>query len=164
MGYSWDNVLEDNEVEFNRWVGIAAEHARGFVIRHNKIRLNGEGVRLWTRGGEVLREFPGWEVTHDIVLEDNLIESNGIGFNAYTGPEMTTHTQHSLTVRGNIFKDNRVGVQMDRVEQSVVEGNTLAENVVAAVRLVGDLNLDLTDNVLQGNAADTVRASEGRLS
>jgi hypothetical protein len=53
---------------------------------------------------------------------------------------------------------------MDRVVQSVVEGNTLAENVVAAVRLVGDLNLDLTDNVLQGNAADTVRAPEGRLS
>src|SRR5690349_1856143 len=26
MGYSWDNVLEDNHVEFNRWAGIAIEH------------------------------------------------------------------------------------------------------------------------------------------
>jgi parallel beta-helix repeat protein len=164
MGYSWDNVLEDNEVEFNRWVGIAAEHARGFVIQRNRIRLNGEGVRLWTRGGEVLREFPGWEVTHDIQLEDNLIESNRIGFNAYTGPEMTSHTQHHLTVRGNTLRDNRVGVQLDRVLDSTLSGNTLADNLIAAVRLVGGLELDVDNNTFSGNTTDTLRVPEGRLS
>lgn len=163
-GYSWDNVIEDNEVEFSRWAGIAAEHARGFVIRRNKIRLNGEGVRLWTRGGEVLKHFPGWEVTHDIVVEDNRIEGNVIGVNAYTGPEMTAHTLHDLTVRGNIIKDNRVGVQMERVQDSTIAGNTLEANVVAAVRLVGDIDLAVVQNTFEGNAIDTVRVTEGRLS
>src|SRR5664279_607359 len=47
MGFSWDNVIEDNTIEFNRWAGIAAEHAHDFTIRNNRIRLNGDGVRIW---------------------------------------------------------------------------------------------------------------------
>ena len=156
MGYSWDNVIEDNEVEFSRWVGIAAEHARGIVIRRNKIRLNGEGVRLWTRGGEVLQQFPGWEVTHDILLENNLIENNSIGVNAYTGQEMVTQTQYGLTMRNNMLKDNRVGIQMERVQSSVIEGNTLEANVVAAIRLLNEPDITLDANSFFGNSANTV--------
>lgn len=161
MGYSWDNVLENNEVEFSRWVGIAAEHARGFEIRGNRIRLNGEGVRLWTRGGEVLKEFPGWEVTHDVLLEDNLIESNTIGVNAYTGPEMTDHEQHHLTLRGNTLKDNRIAIQIERAQESAIERNVLEGNVVAAVRLVRQPGVTLSENTFAGNAAEVVRVGDG---
>lgn len=164
MGYSWDNVLEDNEIEFSRWVGIAAEHARGFVIRGNRIRQNGEGVRLWTRGGEVLAHFPGWEVTHDIVLEDNVIESNRIGLHAYTDPRVTSQQQHDLSLRGNAFKDNRVGVQMERVQDCIVEGNTFEANVVAAIRLAGEPGVLVGQNTFTGNTADTERTAEGATS
>ncbi len=160
MGYSWDNVLEDNEIEFNRWTGIAAEHARGFVVRGNRIRQNGEGVRLWTRGGEVLAHFPGWETTHDIVLEDNTIESNRVGVHAYTDPRVTSQQQHDITIRGNMLKDNRIGVQMERVQHCVIEDNSFEDHVVAAVRLVGDPGVSVGENSFDSNSANTVRVSE----
>lgn len=54
MYYSWDNVPEDNLVEFNREAGIAIEHGLRLHRPNNRIRLNGDGVRLWTRGGVVV--------------------------------------------------------------------------------------------------------------
>lgn len=125
MGYSWDNLLEDNVIDFNRWVGIAAEHARGFVIRNNRIRQNGEGIRLWMRGGEVLQHFPGWEVTHDIVIEENEIDSNAIAVNAYTSPEIIDQEIHHLTIRNNLLRANRADIEFRRVQDSTVEDNQI---------------------------------------
>lgn len=163
MGYSWENVLEDNDVEFNRWVGIAAEHAHGFVIRNNRIRLNGEGVRLWTRGGSVVEYFPGYEVTFDITLEDNQIEQNRIGLNAYTGEMIKDHLVHDLKLRGNTIRDNRVGIQLERVEAVTLEDNTLEDNVVAAVRLVNDAQAQIDNNRFARNLADR-QAAGSRLT
>ena len=87
MGFSWENALEDNIIEFNRFVGIAAEHAHDFVMRGNTIRLNGEGVRLWTRGGAVVPYWPGFEVSYNMTLENNTFEGNRLGFAGYTGTE-----------------------------------------------------------------------------
>lgn len=128
MGYSWDNVIEDNEIDFNRWVGIAAEHARNFVIRNNRIRRNDEGVRLWMRGGETLRHFPGWEVTHSIVIEDNQIDGNTVAVNAFTSPEITDREIHHLTIRKNQLRGNRTAVQLDRVQDSIVEDNQIEQD------------------------------------
>lgn len=157
MGYSWDNVLEDNEVEFNRWVGIAAEHAHNFIIRNNSIRLNGEGVRLWTRGGAVVEHFPGWEVTYNVVTEGNLIESNRLGISAYTDPKLGDGKQHDLDFRNNTIRDNRIGVQFERVDNIQLEGNTFEDNVSAAVRLVGEPDVKLLDNHYKNNHIDEQR-------
>jgi parallel beta-helix repeat protein len=159
MGYSWDNVLEDNEVDFNRWVGIAAEHAHGFVIRNNRITQNGEGLRLWTRGGEVVKHFPGWELTYDVTAEDNTIEANRVGINAYTDAKMAGDgMQHDLTFRNNAIRDNRIGAQFERVQNVRLEGNTFETNVVAAVRLVGEPAVEIVDNQYMSNQADEQRA------
>ena len=128
MGYSWDNVIEDNEIDFNRWVGIAAEHARNFVIRNNRIRKNDEGIRLWMRGGETLKHFPGWEVTHSMVIEDNEIDGNTVAVNAYTNPDITDQEIHHLTIRKNLLRGNRTNVHFDRVQDSTVEDNRVEED------------------------------------
>jgi parallel beta-helix repeat protein len=155
LGYSWDNVLEDNDVEFNRWVGIAAEHAHGFTIRNNRVRLNGEGVRLWTRGGEILKQFPGWEVTFDVDFEDNLIESNRIGISAYTDARLAqSGYQRDLRFRNNTIKDNRVGAQFERVDAILLENNTFEDNVQAAVRLVNEAGVTLGENTFASNTTD----------
>lgn len=155
MGYSWDNVIEDNVIEFNRWAGIAAEHAHGFAIRGNRIRLNGDGVRLWTRGGEVIPYWPSFEVSYDVTLTDNLIESNTTGFTAYTGDE-TTAQCHDLHLHGNRFLDNRIGAHFARVEASALVGSTFVGSLQAAVRLVGTPDVRLEDNVFEDNAQDTL--------
>lgn len=157
MGFSWENVLEDNIIDQNRYAGVAIEHGYDFAIRQNRISHNGEGVRLWTRGGAVVPYWPGHEVSHTFTLEDNVIEHNGTGFAGYTGDETTEHECHGYTLRRNIFRDNRVGVSFARVRDCVVSGNTFVSNVVSAVRLVGEPGVILADNQHQDNTVDLLR-------
>jgi len=156
MGYSWDNTLEDNIVEFNRWVGIAAEHARDFVIKGNQVRLNGEGIRLWTRGGEVTPFFPDRTVAHHITIEDNLIETNNIGVYVYTGDTVPDDACNNITLSGNRIIDNRTGVKFGRSYECAITGNTFSKNVQAAVALQPEAGVELAGNQFDANAADQV--------
>ncbi len=158
MGFSWDNVIEDNTIEFNRWAGIAAEHAHDFTIRNNRIRLNGDGVRVWTRGGAVMPYWQGFEVSYNFTLENNLIESNTVGFTGYTGAETTEQQCHNLHLRGNTFTDNRVGAQFQRVQTSTLHENTFADHLVAAVRLEGTPDVAVDDNQYTNNTHNVVTA------
>jgi parallel beta-helix repeat protein len=157
MGFSWDNVLEDNIVEFNRWAGIALEHGFDFTIRHNRIRLNGEGVRLWTRGG-VVAYWEGHEVTYNVALTENHIEGSSIGVHVYTGDDSPTQDCHHISVRGNRFDDNRVGVRFGRVRDCSVEDNTFTRHLVAAVEQMASSGVTVGANQFEGNAADVKNA------
>ncbi len=157
LGYSWENVLEDNTIEFNRWAGIAAEHAFDFQVRSNRIRLNGDGVRLWTRGGPVLQYWPGHEVTHNFTFTDNLFESNTVGFSGYTDDTVPDADCYGFHLRDNTFHDNRVGARFSRVRDCTLSGNTFKGNVEAAVRLIGEPGVTLDDNRFEANAADVER-------
>ncbi len=154
MGFSWDNLIEDNTIEFNRWTGIAAEHAHDLSIRNNRIRLNGDGVRLWTRGGAVVPYWKGFEVSYNVALEDNLFEQNTSGFVGYTGAETTIRDCYNFDLKGNTFRDNRVGAQFKRVSDCSVIDNTFAGNIEAALRLIGQPDVRLGSNTFEGNARD----------
>ncbi len=158
MGYSWDNILEDNTIEFNRWVGIAAEHAHDFVIRNNRIRLNGEGIRLWTRGGGVLPFWPGYEVPYNFTVEDNLFETNQIGFNGYTGDDVGAQQSHGFHLHRNTFRDNRIGARFTRVRDCSLNDNVFEAQLEAAVRLIAKPGVQLGDNRFQGNQRDVHEA------
>jgi parallel beta-helix repeat protein len=154
LGFSWDNTLEDNIVEFNRFAGIAAEHAHNMTLRNNRIRLNGEGVRLWTRGGAVVPYWPGYEVSYGFTLENNLFETNQVGFAGYTGDETTDQECHGFVLRANTFADNRVGAHFARVRDCILEDNRFSQQVECAVRLVGKPGVTTSSNVFEDNAAD----------
>jgi parallel beta-helix repeat protein len=158
MGYSWDNVMEDNIIEFNHVVGIAIEHGHHFTIRNNKITHNDEGIRLWTRGGDVVQYWPGHEVSHDFTLEDNLIELNNTGFYGYTGDETTDSQCNQFHLRKNTICDNRVGLRFARVDNCTVEDNTFTNNVEVAVKLAADADVAIGENSFDGNAADVVKS------
>lgn len=148
MGYSWENVIEDNTIEMNHFVGIAIEHGFDFTIRNNRIRQNEEGVRLWTRGGPVVEHWPGHEVSYDFRLEDNRMEGNRIGFNGYTGDETTDQECHDYHLRGNTIRDNRVGVRFARVHACSVEGNTFAGNVERAIQVDAGADVAVGENTI----------------
>ncbi|MEO8608060.1 MAG: right-handed parallel beta-helix repeat-containing protein [Chloroflexota bacterium] len=156
MGYSWDNVVEDNLIEFNRWVGIAIEHGHSFTIRNNKILTNGEGIRLFTRGGSVLKQWQGWEVSYDFDIAKNVFEHNKIGFNAYTGAEIIGQDGHDYRLKANIFRDNRVGARFFRVQNSDLTQNIFEANVEQAILLVNNPTVQQADNVFRANTADVV--------
>lgn len=154
MGYSWDNVLEDNIVDQNRYVGMAIEHGFDFTIRNNRIRHNGEGIRLWTRGGPVVNYWPGHEVPYNVSVENNLIESNVTGFSGYTGDDAVGIEAHGFHLRANTFRDNRVGAQFRRVCDSSLAGNTFTANIEAAVRLLGMPDVKVGANDFERNSKD----------
>jgi parallel beta-helix repeat protein len=158
LGFSWENVLEENIVEFSRWAGIAIEHGHDIIIRKNKIRLTqGDGVRLWTRGGSpVLDYYPDHQVSYNFTVEDNLIESNMVGFAGYTGDKTPDAECHDYIVRGNTFNDNRVGAHFARVQACTVEGNTFTNNVEAALRLKGKPSVTVGANTYADNRADVL--------
>ena len=149
MGYSYDNILEDNIVEFSRWAGIAIEHAYGFEIRRNRIHKNGEGIRFFTRGGAVTDYFPNRRVTYNMTVEDNDIAENNIGFNAYTGDESQEEFCRNFALRNNTFTDNRIGAQFKRVKSSTLENNTFTGNLIAAIQLDDEDELSMKNNDIQ---------------
>lgn len=158
LGFSWDTVVEDNIVEFSRWVGIAIEHGHDNIIRSNRIRLNGEGVRLWTRspkGAGVMPYWGGFEVSYNATVENNLFESNTIGFAGYTADNIPDDECHHYTVTGNTFRDNRVGAHFARVRDCSLTGNTFEKQVECAVRLLNKPGVHLSDNVFTDNRVDT---------
>ena len=158
MGYSWDNIIEDNIINANRQVGIAVEHGYDFIIRNNQIAKNGEGVRLWTRGGPVVAHWPGHEVSYNFTLEANTIEANGIGVNGYTGAETTALECHDYHLRGNTIRDNRIGLHFGRVQTCSVTENTFIANVERAIQLEDNADVKIGENTFEGNAADVVKA------
>ena len=155
MGFSWENTLEENLVEYNRFVGIAIEHGHAISIRNNTIRLNDEGIRLWTRGG-VVDYWPGYEVSFDFTIERNTFERNGVGFAGYTGDERTDQNCHNFHLRNNRFHDNRVGVYFGRVRDCTLDDNTFTANVVAAVELEGSPGVTMGANTYADNQTDVV--------
>jgi parallel beta-helix repeat protein len=154
MGYSWENVIEENIIEFSRFVGIAIEHGHDITIRNNQIRLNGEGIRLWTRGGPVVQHWPGHEVSYNFTIEDNLIEGNRIGFQGYTGQETTSQECHDFHLKNNIIQDNRVGVQFGRVRHCSAYNNQFTGNIEQAVLLEHKPDVTLADNRFEKNTSD----------
>lgn len=158
IGYARDYVLEDNHVEFNRWCGISIEHSDHFTIRNNRILTNGQGLRLFTRGGEVLEIWRGWETNHDFLIEGNLFENNRIGFDGYTGPEIQGVEGHGYVLTANTFRDNRVGARFHRISDTRLSGNTFAKNVEQAVLLVAQPGVMLNDNTFQDNAAEVIES------
>jgi parallel beta-helix repeat protein len=158
MGYSWDNELHENHVEFNRWVGIAIEHGFGFTIANNTIAKNGEGMRLWTRGGGsvVIPYYPAHSVPHNFDIRNNRFEHNNIGFNGYTGDDTPNEDSHHFILSENSFTDNRIGVRFGRVQACEVSDNTFARNVEAAIQLAGQPDVEIGSNQFEKNTLDTI--------
>ena len=164
MGYSWDNLIEDNTIDSCRMVGIAIEHGHGFVIRRNRILYNREGVRLFTRGGTVLEHWPEWTVSYDYTLEENLIEQNQIGFNGYTGPEIPLdETSHDFRLQGNTFRSNLTAARFHRVRRALLTGN-IFENNRQALLLIEEPDVAWSDNHFDDRSERIVHTTEAAYS
>lgn len=143
MGYSWDCVLEDNNVELNRFVGIAIEHGFNWQIINNKIQRNGEGIRLWTRGGGsvLMPYYPAHRVPHHFTIRENNFESNNIGFYGYTGEDTPDLQSHNFTLEENRFHDNRIGAKFGRVHSCQLANNRFSKNVEKAIEAADGVEL-----------------------
>lgn len=155
LGFSWDNLVEENLIEDNFIAGVAAEHAHHITFQGNRIRRNREGIRLWTRGIAVLEYWPGYEVSHDFDIADNVFEENWLGFNGYTGKVTVDARCHDYRLRGNTFVGNRVGLRLAEIDGGVVQRNHFSGHAVAALQIEDAERIALEANTFEDNAADT---------
>lgn len=161
MGYSWENTLEENHVEFNRWAGIAIEHGHDWTVKNNVIQNNhGDGMRLWLRGkrGDVLLQYwEGYEATYNFTMENNTFKGNHVGFNAYTPEHLADQTCYGFHLIGNTFENNRVGASFERVNDCSMTDNHFINNIEAGLRLLNDADVKLSNNQFDGNHRDILR-------
>jgi parallel beta-helix repeat protein len=157
MGYSHKNTLEGNNIEFNRFAGVAIEHGFDFDIVNNTLNRNGEGVRLWTRGGAVIDYFPDRRVSFDFRIKDNLFEGNNTGFVGDTGAEISDDASHHFMLEANQFNGNRIGANFGRVRDCSLSKNVFTGNLVAAVQVAAVHKDGVTldhDNIYGQNATN----------
>jgi parallel beta-helix repeat protein len=159
LGFSWDNVVEENIIEDNFIAGVAAEHAHNIIFRKNRVARNRDGIRLWTRGGPVVDYWPGFEVSFDFQIEGNTFDENWVGFNGYTGKTTADAQCHDYHLRGNVFTGNRVGLRLDEIRDCTVTANTFSRHSKAAIEIgPKTANIALTENHFDANAVDAITA------
>lgn len=157
MGYSWENVVEENHIEFNRWAGVAIEHGHDFTIKGNTVNNNGDGIRLWLRGkrgDELLQYWLGYEECYNFALEENTFKSNFVGFNGYTPDHLSDQVCHNFHLKNNLFEDNRVGASFERVRACSLQDNTFTANIQAGIRLINHPDVHIGDNQFKENRVD----------
>ncbi len=161
LGYSSETTVESNSIKGNREAGVAIEHGHHNVIAGNTFERNGVGVELWVnapdkRGAELFTQYyPESLHSHETRIEGNTFVRNETALHAWTerplaavepslrsgSPVVQDATPrircHHFTVKDNTFKNNRVGVQFERVRDSAISGNTFAANLEAGIKLVG---------------------------
>lgn len=152
LGWSSETVVENNAIKGNRIAGVAIEHGHHNRIVGNTFERNGVGVQLWVngdaqRGAGLFRQFhPDCAESHETEISHNTLVHNDFAVRAWT--ERDAHYAgprcHHFRLTGNLIRDNRVGVQFERVRSSMISKNTIVGNLEAGIKLVGcaDVNAD----------------------
>lgn len=96
LGYSFNNLVEDNEIIGNLTAGIAIDRGFENTVRGNEIRQNPYGIQLWEGG--VIAPY-GDQFSHGYYIHDNVIQGNMWGIHAI-------NTEH-LVAKGNDFIHNQ---------------------------------------------------------
>jgi len=147
LGFSWDNVIENNRMVHNRQAGIAVENGHGMVVRGNEFNSNGHGILIWTRQPkEFAQAYPESVTSFDWTIEANTFIRNGKairiaadsdhGIRPVAEEERGSPEQRPRdhVIRGNKIEDNRIGIELSQADRTVIEGNTINHNVEANIR------------------------------
>jgi nitrous oxidase accessory protein NosD len=100
LGYSFNSIVDSNEVNGNFNSGIAIDRGFNNYIAHNLIKNNPIGIELW-EGSNI----PGYETqySHDYTIHDNIIEGNtrGIGLDK---------TEHSIITMNDFLYNQTASI------------------------------------------------------
>ncbi len=172
LGYSSETTVEGNSIKGNRIAGVAIEHGHHNTIAGNTFERNGAGVQLWINdpakrnAGAFTQFFPDCAESHETRITGNTFVHNDVALHAWTERPSTASDAHlrgaslssrgalskqrcaGFTVRDNALRDNRIGVQFERVRESIVIGNRFEANVEAGIKLVGCKDVSADGNTM----------------
>jgi len=96
LGYSFNSLVEDNEIIGNVQSGIAVDRGFNNTFNSNLIKGNPYGFELWEGG--IIGPY-GNQFSHDYTITNNILEANVWAISAI-------NTEH-LVVKGNAFNYNQ---------------------------------------------------------
>lgn len=79
LGYSFNSVVDSNEIIGNFNSGIAIDRGFNNYIAHNTIKKNPIGIELWE--GSPISGYTNY-TSHDYIIHNNVIEGNTVGVSA----------------------------------------------------------------------------------
>jgi len=143
LGYSFNTLVEGNEVIGNLTAGIAVDRGFENTFVDNEIRQNPYGFQLWEGG--VIGPY-GDQLSHDYYIYDNIIQGNMWGIHA-------VNTEH-LIARDNDFIHNQ---KADIYLEGDSRNDTITRNVFNAptsyfIQAMTEDAIEAADN--QYNPAD----------
>lgn len=148
-----------NEAAYNESQGIHTWNAVGVLIQGNHLHDNGAtGIQI-EDGSE------------NIVVENNLSENNAQKYEYEAGAWMDD-TKNAL-VRNNIFRSNKIGLNVTNSERVIVHDNFIylnnrgAENLYNAAGLIvggSDSRIAVTHNTFYKNGADGMERGAANFS
>jgi len=114
LGYSFNSVVEDNEINYNLQSGIAVDRGFENTFINNRIIGNPIGIELWEGG--VINPY-GDQFSHDYDIRDNVIRGNSYGIKAI-------NTEH-MVVKDNEFAWNWEDIYIEgEAHDDTITGNT----------------------------------------
>jgi parallel beta-helix repeat protein len=153
LGYSSQTTVEKNSIRDNRTAGIAIEHGYANTIKENQFERNREGVQLWVGAQPAFTDFfPESAESYDSVISGNTFSRHDLAVHLWSErPKAGAGARrcHHFTLIDNTIFDNRVGLQLERVRDSVIHHNQIYDNPEAGVRLVGCKDVGIEANVME---------------
>jgi parallel beta-helix repeat protein len=144
LGFSRDGVIEGNRMVNNAKAGIAVENGFGFEVQNNLFQNNDHGILLWSKTiQDFTKAVPLNDTSYNWLIENNTFTHNNKairiaanqdhGIRPYQVPEgenpRTWLRPHDHLIQRNTFKQNRIGVESEFSDHTILENNSFETNV-----------------------------------
>lgn len=139
LGFSSNCTLTNNQIYGNRQAGIAVENGIHFEVLGNDIQSNTHGLLIWTRSYEFLKNVPNMNATSSgWVIEGNKLVHNKKAIRIAADQnhgirplekERSSILPQNHIIQNNEIRDNIIGIELERVKDTKMNGNTLANLV-----------------------------------
>lgn len=145
LGFSRDNVIENNRMIHNRQAGIAVENGIGFTVKGNTFQACGHGVLLWSKrvpdfdtavpDNDTSRE---WEIVENVLIRCGkavrIAAQQDHGIRDLPPEAEQAPRPHHHTIRKNEIQEGRIGIDLVKADHTVIEENLMNHNVEANLR------------------------------
>jgi parallel beta-helix repeat protein len=139
LGFSSDCTLTNNQIHGNRQAGIAVENGINFRVLDNDIYNNTHGILIWTRFYDFLKNVPnmnatssGWLIERNRLIQNRkairIAANQNHGIRPLERESSSIPPQNHL-IQNNEIRDNILGIELERVKDTQMNGNAL-ENLV----------------------------------
>jgi len=151
LGYSTDNVVENNDIRRNRIAGIAIEHGIHNTFTGNRLGANSRGIALWSKSAAgFLDDFPDQRASAHNVIKDNTFTANGIGFFSKRDGDDPRADPNGDAFSGNLFYGNGTGALLLNSDKATFHDNRFEANTSTGLRVEGGEGTTATGNFFVG--------------